>query len=238
MTPIIHNYSSVSSKTLYWDTSDNEQTYLKNLQNPEKKQLLLDAGYVDNSITYQFNSHGFRNKEFDQKFDIACFGCSFTMGTGVHNLHTWPQQLADLTNLNVANLGLSGSSNDCSYRMAEHYLKWLQPKYAVWVQTDQHRLEIVNNNDKIAVNILASDSDNFYSNNFFIKTWMTSETNQILNLNKNTRAFANLCQEIGIIPLIILRQEIINIDFARDLRHPGQKSYAQLAMRIKNLIAI
>lgn len=236
--PIIHNYSNVCDKILYWDTSDNEKAYLKNLQNPAKKKTLEESGYIDNPIEYRFNSHGFRTLEFDQSFDIVCFGCSFTMGVGIHNEHTWPSRLQLLTGMKVANLGHSGSSNDTAFRMAEHYLKFFKPKYAIWLQTDQHRLEIIDDTNKTAINILASDSDDWFSNNYFIKTWMTSSTNQNLNLVKNTRAFVNLCEELEVKPLILERKEIIQHDLARDLQHPGQNSYAVLALKIKNKLEL
>jgi hypothetical protein len=236
MIPCVHNYLSAAGKTLYWDTYDNEETYLTNLQSPEKKQQLSDLKYINTVIEYQFNSHGFRTGEFDRPIDVACFGCSFTMGTGVALHHTWPTQLSMFANLNVANLGHAGSSNDTAYRMADHYLKYLRPQYAVWVQTDQHRLEVLDDANDLCVNILASNTDNLYSNNLFIKTWLTSDINSDLNLSKNTRAFICLCQELDIVPVIVSRDQIPKIDFARDLRHPGQKSYAELAMKIKNII--
>ena len=110
MTPVIHNYSRVAGKTLHWDTTDNKDAYAKNLQNPAAHLRLSDLGFLNTPIDYQYNSHGFRTAEFDQLFDAVCFGCSFTMGTGVHARDTWPEQLADLTGLQVANLGHAGSN--------------------------------------------------------------------------------------------------------------------------------
>lgn len=232
MNPSVHNYSMNSGQTLFWDTSDNEQTFQKNLQIPEKKKLLQELGYINNPILYKFNSHGFRTEEFDQKFDVVCFGCSFTMGTGVHVEHTWPNQLANLTNLKIVNLGHAGSSNDTAFRMANYYLEFLKPKFAIWLQTDRHRLEIINDQDHVSINILASDNDDWYSNNFFVKTWMTSETNQNLNLIKNTRAFVNLCNDLNIVPIVLPRNKVIRQDFGRDLVHPGQNSYRKFAEQV------
>ena len=144
MNPLIHNYTSVANKTLLWNTSDNQEIFLKNLQDPEKKQQLENLGFIENPIHYQFNSHGFRTAEFNQPVDVVCFGCSFTMGTGVHEFNTWPAQLQTQTGMTVANLGHAGSSNDTAFRFANHYLELLKPKYAVWQQTDMHRLELLN----------------------------------------------------------------------------------------------
>jgi hypothetical protein len=236
MIPALHNYSHLAGKTTQWDTSDNLQQYHKNLQDPVRKQQLINAGYDDQCISYQFNSHGFRTSEFDQKFDIVCFGCSFTMGTGVRREHTWPNQLSQATNFSVANLGHAGSSNDTAFRLADHYLKFLLPRWAVWLQTDQHRLEIIDEDRDVALNILSTDSDNWYADNPFVKTWMSSDINQSLNLKKNTGAFENLCRALNIVPVVVTRSQMIYNDFGRDLSHPGQRSYKELSLKIKQLI--
>lgn len=173
-----------------------------------------------------------------KKTDIVCFGCSFTMGTGVHDKDTWPSQLQTLTGLRVTNLGHAGSSNDTAYRMARHYLKFLQPKYAIWLQTDAHRIEIIDQSTNIVINILASDiNNNLFSDNLFIKTWMCSDINQQLNLDKNTHAFKYLCDQASVIPIILSHCDVPSLDLARDLQHPGPRSYQQLAEKISLLIA-
>ena len=96
MKPIIHNYSRLAGKTVHWDTSDNKDAYAKNLQTPTTYRRLQYLGFLNTQIDYCYNSHGFRTAEFDRSFDAVCFGCSFTMGTGVHSQDTWPEQLAHL----------------------------------------------------------------------------------------------------------------------------------------------
>ena len=126
VTLLIHNYSHLASKTVYWDTSDSKELYLKNIKDLNTRQQLENLGYIDTVIEYKFNSDGFRTQEFDQTVDMACFGCSFTMGTGVHVGETWPAQLEALTGLKIANLGHSGSSNDAMFRFSACYLKKLK----------------------------------------------------------------------------------------------------------------
>ena len=237
MTPAPSNYSHLANQTVFWDTTDSIDTYKNNLVDCKFSKLLHELDYVDYEISYTFNSHGFRTPEFDQKPDMVCFGCSFTMGTGVRSEHTWPSQLSQSTGLQVANLGHAGSSNDTAYRMARHYLEFLQPKYAIRLQTDAHRIEIIDQSTNIVINILASDIDNQFSDNLFIKTWMSSDINQQLNLEKNTQAFKYLCDQASVIPIILSRRDIIVLDLARDLRHPGPRSYQQLAEKISLLIA-
>jgi len=239
MTPIIHNYSQLAGKTVYWDTTDNKEWYFKNTQNVDTRCRLAKLDFLDTKINYKYNSHGFRTAEFNQSFDVVCFGCSFTMGTGVHAQDTWPAQLADITGLQVANLGHAGSSNDTVFRFAEHYLKFLKPKYAVWLQTDRHRIELLDDVVPMSLNIMAGDTKNPCAENYFIKTWFSTDENQRLNLKKNTLAFKYFCETIGIKPIILDRSLVKTEKYpdndARDLMHPGRDLYKTLAHRVKTI---
>ena len=226
---MIHNYSIHAGKVLHWDTSDSESLYLKNIQEPKLYQELLNLGFINTKIDYKFNSHGFRTIEFDDTIEVLCFGCSFTMGTGIHAKDTWPSQFEFKTGLKTANLGLAGSSNDTTFRLARHYLPLLQPKYAIWVQTDMHRIELLDDSIPISLNILAGDTSNPCAKDYFIKTWFSCDTNQQLQLQKNTLGFEMLCRSENIIPIIISRNAVPHIDYARDLQHPGKLSYQKLA---------
>jgi lysophospholipase L1-like esterase len=240
MNKLIHNYSTLAGRTLHWDTSDNHLGYLKSIQNLEAYQRLSDLGFLNTQIDYKYNSHGFRTAEFDQLFDVVCFGCSFTMGTGVHSQDTWPEQLSAITGLTTANLGHAGSSNDTAVRFALHYLPLLRPRYAVWLQTDMHRIELLDDTVPLSLNIIASDTKNPCADDHFIKTWFTSVTNQQLNLQKNTLAFKYLCQTLGIEPIVLDRNQVNTRPFpfgdARDLIHPGADMYRTLAHRIKTIL--
>ena len=240
MTPLIHNYSNLAGQTVYWDTSDSKELYLKNIQNPELRQRLDSLGFLEVPIEYQYNSHGFRTAEFDQQFDVVCFGCSFTMGTGIHAKDNWPSQLQELTGLSVANLAHAGSSNDTTFRFADYYLKLLKPQYAIWLQTDCHRIEIVDDSMPLSLNILASDTHNPCANDHYIKTWFSSDSNHRINLQKNTLAFKYLCHELNIKSIILPRDNTMDRPFpkgnARDLLHPGADTYTTLAQQVKTML--
>jgi lysophospholipase L1-like esterase len=240
MTPLISNYSNLAGKTVAWDTSDNEKIFLQNTQNNHTRQALDSLGFLNNPVEYTYNSHGFRTPEFDQKFDVVCFGCSFTMGTGVHSKDTWPSQLESLKGLKVANLGHAGSSNDTVFRYAQHYLPLLRPRYAVWLQTDIHRLELIDDTVGTNLNIIAGDTNNPCANDYFIKVWFSSEINQLLNLQKNTLAFRSLCDSLDIKHVLLPRDIISRPPFpygcGRDLVHPGAETYKIIASQVANLI--
>jgi hypothetical protein len=226
---MIHNYLNHAGKVFHWDTSDNESQYLKNIKEPKLYEQLLNLGFVNTQIEYRYNSHGFRTDEFDDNIEVLCFGCSFTMGTGVHAKDSWPSQFAYKTGLKTANLGLAGSSNDTVFRLAHHYLPSLKPKYALWVQTDMSRIEILEDSPPISLNILAADTHNPYANDEFTKVWFSVDSNQELQLQKNTLAFQMICRLENIIPIIIPRNEVPFLDYARDLMHPGKLSYQKIA---------
>jgi lysophospholipase L1-like esterase len=243
MTTLIHNYSHKAGKTFSWDTSDNQEHFQRNLNNPIARQRLSELGFIDRPVKYIFNSHGYRTHEFDRQFDAVCFGCSFTMGTGVHDEDTWPSQLEKLTGLAVANLGHAGSSNDTAFRFAEHYLKILKPRYAIWLQTDRHRIELLNDAESNSINILAGDTSNPCAQDYFVKTWFVNDSNQQLNLKKNTLAFENLCAELDIKAIVLPRSIVpphppCPYGQARDLTHPGADIYRELALRVKDSLGI
>lgn len=236
MIPAPSNYLHKANQTFFWDNTDSQEQYQRHLQDPEALKILHNHGLVDYEISYTFNSHGFRTAEFDHDIDIVCFGCSMTMGTGVRQEHTWPAQLAAATGLRTANLGHAGSSNDTAYRMAQHYLPFLKPKYAVWLQTDRHRLELIDESINTVFNLVSTGTGNMYSNNAFVKTWWSSSINQELNLQKNTQAFLYLCNSLSIKPVILPREELMITDLARDLSHSGPDGYRRLVVKIKSLL--
>lgn len=221
---LIHNYNHLAGKTVHWDTSDNETTYKQNLI--DNRSVLERLEYIDYSIDYQFNSEGFRSPEFNQSFDILCFGCSFTFGTGLKYEHTWPAVLGQITNMSCANLGHPGSSNDTVFRFADYYLAKLKPKYAIWLQTDSGRLEIING--ATSLNLIPAH-DHICAQDNYIKFWVDTEYNQEINLRKNTLAFEKICDSLSIKSIIVKRDQLKQIDLARDLSHPGPKSQKQLA---------
>ena len=236
---IPHNYHWAIDKTVLWDTSDNESIYLKHLTNSKSKLQLEKLGYIDAPITYAFNSQGFRTHEFNQSADAVCFGCSFTMGTGLFEYQTWPAQLTEISGLTTTNLAHAGSSNDTALRMAVHYLPILKPCYAFWLQTDRNRIEILDDQLNLCVNLLATDqSDDLYHQDNFVKQWFASDSNQQIHLEKNTRAFKHLCNELDIMCVVLSRNTVVQLDLARDLMHPGVKSNRALAEKFVQALYI
>jgi hypothetical protein len=233
---LLHNYNHLAGTVQYWDTSDSVDWYQENLNNLDSRRLLEKYNFIDSIIEYRFNKDGFRGEEIiDPKF--LCFGCSFTMGTGLQEEYTWPQQLSKILDLSVANLGHAGSSNDSALRFAVHYIPKLKPKIAVWLQTDQFRLEVIDEHDCVVDNVIINCLDNSpYKNDYFIKKWALFEENQSINLVKNTLAFKHICYENNTKCIIIPRNNVLNLDLARDLMHPGRESNNKLAESMAQLV--
>ena len=86
---------------------------------------LEDHGHWD----YFFNNYGFRSHDEsnysldDPTNDIWCFGCSFTMGTGVSREHAWPSVIQRLTGRNVKNFGVGGSGPLTTWRLMQSWYR-------------------------------------------------------------------------------------------------------------------
>lgn len=236
MTPLIHNYSDLVGKTVDWDTSDNENLFQQNINDLQKRKLLEQNNFVNQPVEYKFNSHGFRSKEFDQPVDIVCFGCSFTMGTGIRECDTWPTRLEHMSGMTVYNLGHAGSSNDTAFRFANYYLKTLRPRFAVWLQAVAHRLELLDDHIPNSQNFLINDWSLASNHDYYLKTWFGSSSNHDLNLLKNTLAFKHLCNELDIKYIILPHGAMQSDRLARDLQHPGPKSHLDFAQKVYELI--
>ena len=91
-----------------WAGSDIKSTFLENL-----KTQPLDWHYRNNKIQYNYNSDGYRTKEFkevDWKNSIVMFGCSVTNGIGLHEEDTIPYRLEQQLGISVINMGVGASS--------------------------------------------------------------------------------------------------------------------------------
>lgn len=66
------------------------------------------------SIQYNYNSRGFRDKEWPQDLSqvLWCVGDSFTVGIGQPFEHVWPYLLAQRTGQRTVNVSMDGASND------------------------------------------------------------------------------------------------------------------------------
>ena len=81
--------------------------------------------YKLNPITYQLNSLGFRDSDWDKKpktVDLY-LGCSFTFGIGLHLKDVWTSKLQAQLNHPFLNGGIPGSGIIPQYRLLMYLLK-------------------------------------------------------------------------------------------------------------------
>jgi hypothetical protein len=94
-------------------------------------------------VSYQFNSRGFRDREWpdDVKSAVWCVGDSFTVGLGSPLDHIWARQVELTCGLPTINVSLDGASNDWIARQACNILLTVQPRNMMIMWSYVHRRE-------------------------------------------------------------------------------------------------
>lgn len=116
------------NKTVYWHGIDTEENFISNPK----------PGFTSTSITYTFNSFGFRCDEFDLNGTqpvILCLGCSHTEGVGLNIKDVWPTKIQEkFPNHKVYNLGIGGCSSDSITRVLTNTCSLLKPEkvFILW----------------------------------------------------------------------------------------------------------
>ena len=92
-------------------------------------------------ILYEYNSRGFRDKEWPSNLDdvVWCLGDSFTKGVGVPYEHTWPSILQTNSKKRCINLGIDGAANRLLLNIAKQIISEYNPKYMVIMWSYKHR---------------------------------------------------------------------------------------------------
>ena len=103
-----NKFLRVTNDGTEWSGSDMESKFVENL----KKQP-ADWYYRNNKIQYNYNSDGYRTREFkdvDWKNSIVMFGCSVTNGVGLHENDTITNRLEQLLDIPIIKMGIGASS--------------------------------------------------------------------------------------------------------------------------------
>lgn len=106
--PIIFNESH-SNRTVFFKDTDSGELYLEN-----KKKFGPSWYYYETPIEYNYNSWGYRTKEFEELLDdyILVMGCSFTEGVGLYQQDMWATKLGKELGKDVFNLGMGATGPD------------------------------------------------------------------------------------------------------------------------------
>jgi hypothetical protein len=235
MEPCYHDSLQFANQVLNWAQFDTYDRYQANLQNQYAE--LEKYGWIDQSFTYQFNSHGFRCDEFDQSEPSVMFlGCSHVVGVGLPIESTLSYIISKQLNFKNHNLGVAGGANDTAFRLADYYIPRLTPKIVIFLSTERTRFELFTNENypeiltvnrvKNSLAPLKPGVEGFY------RYWITNTLNTEWHDKKNVLAIKQLCAEHNI---KFYHHEFLKfqlLDKARDLAHFGVRSNNTIAQSI------
>ena len=116
------------------------------IDSPDACEDLDHFRQYPHTVLYRYNSRGFRDQEWPDDLATAvwCLGDSFTVGLGSPVSHTWPQQLALLSQRRVINISMNGASNQWIHRRALQIIDAVQPTNMVIMWSYLHRREDAN----------------------------------------------------------------------------------------------
>ena len=231
-----HDNWAYRDKISFWSGSDYEEKFKLNLTDPVTEALLKQYQWIEpGCITYQFNSYGFRDQQFDNRDCGLAFGCSFTQGVGVAEQDTWPRLLSEMLGIHVWNLGIGGCALDTIYRISEYYINMIKPKFVVLLVPPPWRVECAMSN--IDFEILLPNTLSANNAGSFVKNWFANEVNSILSKQKNIQALSYICQGASV-PLYMLDTQELGNDYqARDLLHPGRQYHLKISHLFNSMIS-
>ena len=97
-------------------------------------------------ITYEYNSIGYRSPEIERVGDdfFIAFGCSHTLGTGLHVEDTYSVILAKQLNLDYLNFGMGGAAQNIVWGNSTNWLaeQTKKPKFVILQWPEVERLTI------------------------------------------------------------------------------------------------
>lgn len=215
----------------HFHDNDSEELFKKNL-----KTQGPDWEYRNKFIKYTMNSLGYRTLEFDKiRWDetVVMFGCSNTFGIGVNVKDSVPAQYSNITGIPAINLGVPGCSTQYLLYNSAIYLKnFPKPRGVVIEYPDSSRCTL----------FLPERSDGFMPVNCgnwtedisgLGKAWRRFDVNMVTHLKLMRLTLQQMWSDVPSAEYHIFPSNcrilpeckyIDQIDFARDLTHPGSKT--------------
>ena len=235
---LAHHHSHLSEQSVEWFCVDSEHLYQKNLKDPARRKILEDFGWIDTSIQYTFNSHGFRGDEFDlNKKSIMFLGASIVIGTALPYDDCWTTLVSKQHNMLNYNLGISGGSNDSSFRLGSHYIPITKPSMVIFVKAYPWRLDLITDHKFYTFYDMEYSTPKEYRP--FYKEWISYPENAELNYLKNKLALLEICNEHDIPMVEIDGYEIYKLakhSFGRDAMHPGVEGHKIIADYVNEIL--
>lgn len=231
-------YKNQAGLTHKWCPIDSKEIWDQNRKSSSNVELLDKLNWNEDSISYAFNSHGFRSDEFSGD-GIVFLGCSLTAGIGMDLERTWTQIVSTTLGLKNWNLGQGGGSNDTCFRLGNHWIPLLKPKIVCMLSPSKYRLEIVTPERP---ETYLPNSDRSHKQKLY-RDWLSTDVNGKLNATKNIRALQFLCNEHRIpFHYMTIDEALANggsthtDDWARDLIHPGSMWNKEIANKFLDIV--
>ena len=228
----LHGYAG---KTVTWCPSDSEHRFTENMADPIQRERLEKNGWTPESISYTFNTDGFRADEFTYKENdsVVFLGCSLTLGVGIDLESSWAYRVAQSLGLRRYNLGIGGGGPDMCFRLAHHWIPKLRPKYVIMFTPSAERFEVVTDDDHLM--FLPANAENYGSKTPFYNEWLSHPANAEMNRLKAVMGVQTVCNGIGV-PLIefplgefFAFMTTGQFRYGRDLMHPGREWHEHVA---------
>ena len=215
---------------------DTEELYIKNAREFRLRGEPWD--YFNKTITYKFNSQGYRAAEWadtDWEDAVVVLGCSIVLGEGLAEEDTITSQLSKLLNRPVVNLGVSGTGLSFSlYNSTMLYKNSPTPYAVIQLWSHPYRMELYDSGS-IIINAPITHQKEFYRNwilhpeNPNTHTYMAAQASRCMWESKTRYYELSL---FGETTDILNCTHVRAIDFARDLGHPGIETAKLVAENI------
>ena len=238
--PLIQSHFLKSEMRFY--SMDTEELYIKNAREFRLRGKPWD--YFNKTITYKFNSQGYRAAEWadtDWEDAVVVLGCSIVLGEGLAEEDTITAQLSKLLQRPVVNLGVSGTGISFnSYNGTMLYKNLPKPHAVVQLWSAPNRVELYTDND-----ILLNTSSG-KTNNEFYRNWVLHPENPNTHMYMAAQASRFMWEsktryyelsQFGETSDILNCTHIQTIDRARDLGHPGIETAKLVAENIAENIS-
>ena len=231
-----HFTTQHAGQTLAWCGYDSQKLFEENLKHPEKKKMLENSGWLDTPIEYKFNHQGFRCEEFDDRACAIAVGCSLTAGIALNYSDTWVHKLSCNLGLHIWNLGIPSGSMGTCFRMLDHYIHILHPKFVVILTPAPTRFEYQMFSGEHCILMPAQ----LVAQEKFAKEWFFNDENSNLDYKKNLYAMQHIALQNNIPAFVwtddALKTQDSSATIGRDLAHCGATRHTLMAEKMHKTI--
>ena len=220
------DFTGHDKSSIRWYGSDTETKFNQHSKSKRTRKLLEKNGWKEDSISYDFNNDGFRDKEFEQNA-ICFFGCSIGFGVGVKEHDRFSNLIADTLGIRCNNLCIPGTGSDTTARIFPYWIEKLKPKIVVNHFMWNSRREYITGNH-IWLWLVNERRSRKKFKHFLDDEFIQKKTIE------NTEVIKQCCQIVNV-PYIQYGNDFSD-NSGRDLIHPGPKAHQIMADKILELI--